>query len=76
MNFAWLLSKDKSARFLKEAGTGTSLPPPSSPDPPQGTSSEVSQRREKMPACLIQAMLLHIHVWISNGEGSVKESKS
>lgn len=52
MNFAWLLSKDKSARFLKKAGTGTSLPPPSSPDPPQGTSSEVSQRREKMPACL------------------------
>lgn len=69
MNFAWLLSKDKSARFLKKAGTGTSLPPPSSPDPPQGTSSEVSQRREKMPACLIQAMLLHIHVYISNREG-------
>lgn len=43
-------------------------PPESTSDPPQGILSEVTLRREEMPACLIEALRLHIHVLIGGGD--------
>lgn len=49
-------------------------PPESTPDPPHGTSSEVTLRKEEMTACLIETLLLHIHVWILGGGGAHSSS--
>lgn len=72
MNFTQLLSKDISATFLKNASIA--VPPRIYSRPPARTSSEVALREEKMPACLIMVLLLHIHVWIQ-GEDSLKHKK-
>ena len=51
-------------------------PPESTPDPPRGTPpSEVTLSGEEMPACLIEDLLLHIHVWISGEDSLIKHSK-
>lgn len=74
----WILhdfpSKDKSARFVKKAGIV--VPPRIHSRPPAwNPPSEVTSSREEMPACLIEDLLLHIHVWISGEDSLIKHSK-
>lgn len=55
--------------FLKNASVAV---PPNNPlQTPGRTSSEAALREEKTPACLIVALLFHIHLWIQ-GEDSLK----
>lgn len=44
--------------------------------PRKESSSEVTLTREEMRACLIEALLLHIHVWIWGGGGCKKTHSS
>lgn len=58
--------------FLKNAGIVV-LPRIHSRPPTR--TSKVTLRREEMPACLIEALLLHIYVWIWGEESLIKHNK-
>lgn len=72
INCVWFLSKDKSQ--VCEEGWHCGAPQ----NPLQTPRKEPRLKllwRVEMPACLIEALLLHIHVWISGEDSLIKHSK-
>lgn len=61
INVAWLLSKRQKCHVSEERWHRAA---PRIHSRPPSRTSKVTVRREEMPACLLEALLLHIYDWI------------